>query len=401
VTGDLPNGHNARQDGTLSRRTWYAAGAGLTMVGVALLLLSALWQPSDAAAWQPIIHQAASQLWSLFLIAGLLTIAYERFLHHRLLHELVRLTGPRIVQALPPQQVMSNLLSAIYGDNPANRDVISAVLGGEGRQPDRTDLTVSSYTLVEVDLQAIDLATYQYTLTVNYSFKENVPSDRFVVIATCDPLLRDSLVVACRLPLFDTWFFPDSTLFHDSVDAMLPSVRIRIDYTDLQGHRTSVPWSHVPLKDVTIDKWPDYLTFFREPMASLPKQSVRDHLSTLRIFECNLSDIADSEIAVQSVERLSLRATSLQQRSDGVLFWQAPYPCYVERFNIDATRMQLDGEEPYCFRVVPFAVRSHATSATWARADSLQSLELRSWLLPGHGVALLWRPAGEISRRFA
>ncbi|MDQ3153793.1 MAG: hypothetical protein M3R63_19485, partial [Actinomycetota bacterium] len=45
------------------------------------------------------------------LAAVLLYVAYRRVLRRHLVDELVRLAGPWVVQALPPQQVMTTLLS--------------------------------------------------------------------------------------------------------------------------------------------------------------------------------------------------------------------------------------------------------------------------------------------------
>ena len=75
--------------------------------------------------------------------AVLLVVAYRRVLRRRLINELLQLSGPSIVRALLPQQVMTAFLSEIYGDSDANRDVIAGVLGGEGVEPHGGDLTIS------------------------------------------------------------------------------------------------------------------------------------------------------------------------------------------------------------------------------------------------------------------
>jgi hypothetical protein len=394
VTDDASRGHSAGHIvSSRPRRAGFALALGAIVLGLALLIASILAPPPSGYGWRAALHTAAIQVSVLLVLGGGLAAAYERFLHRRLRDELVRLAGPRIVQALPPQQVLTEILSGIYGPNSANRDVVAAVLGGEGIQPHGADLTISAHSTIGFELEAIDARTYQLTTSARHSFRENIASDRFVIFATSHALLRDSITTGCRLPLFETWFVPDKSLFHDSVDAMLPSVRIAMDYTDHAGVTSSAPWSEVTVKDVTVDKWPDYLTFFRESTSSLPRQSVRDYLADLRIFECDLSGIADPEHDVRSIERLSLKATTLQRADDGYCFWQASFPCYVDRFTIDATGMHLDGESPYFFRVVPFALRSHITSASWEPADRLRDLDVRSWLLPGHGIALLWRPA--------
>lgn len=288
---------------------------------------------------------------------------------------------------------MTTFLSGIYGDEEANHDVIVGVLGGEGVQQHGADLTISTHTTVDYELRAVDYETYQLISRVTYSFKKNVTDHRFVIFATCDPLLRDSITFACRLPLFESWFVPDKSLFEMSVDAMLPSVHIGIHYTDLDGNRHVVAEGRIELTEVSYRDWPEYLTFFREPLRTMPRQNPARFMGTLRIFECDLGELTDADHAVGSVESLSLRSTTLQRVDDGSCFWQAPYPCYVERISFDAAALAVNGGPSWLFRVVPFTFRSTIATAGWTPAERLKDLAVSSWLLPGHGVSLLWKPS--------
>jgi hypothetical protein len=339
---------------------------------------------------------ALSALLAAFLAiavgAVLLVVAYRRVLRGRLADELFRLSGPSIVRALLPQQVMTTFLSEIYGDSDANHDVVAAVLGGEGAEPHGGDLTISTHTTVDYELRAVDRQTYELISTVTYSFKENVADHRFVIFAMCDPQLRDSITLACRLPLFESWFVPDPSLFEQSVDAMLPSVNIGIRYTDLDGKHHQVMPGEVQLTDVGYRDWPEFLTFFRGPVGTMPRQNPAQYIGTLRIFECDLGELTDVDHAVGSVESLSLRSTSLGRIDDSFCFWQAPYPCYVDRISFDAAALAFDGAS-WQFQVVPFTFRSAIATGAWTPAEQLKELTVRSWLLPGHGVALLWKPS--------
>src|SRR5205823_13911215 len=165
-----------------------------------------------------------------------------------------------------------------------------------------------------------------------------------------------------------------------------------------EGRHHVVSPSRLRPRDVKVQNWAEYLSFFREDMVPLPRQNTRDHLADLRIFECDLSDIAEGEHTVSAVERLSVRVTALQRIDDGYCYWQAPYPCYVDRITMSAKELDVDGAGAFEFRVVPFTFRSNTASARWLNAEDLPDLDVRSWLLPGHGVALLWRPVTEISR---
>lgn len=329
---------------------------------------------------------------AISIAAALLVVAYRRTLRRRLTDELLRLSGPSIVRALLPQQVMDTFISAIYGDSEANHDVVAGVLGGVGAEPHGGDLTISIHTTLDYELRAVDQQTYELISTVTYSFKENVADHRFVIFAMCDPHLRDSITLACRLPLFESWFVPDQSLFEQSVDAMLHSVNIGIRYTDLDGKHHEVMPAEVQLTEMGYRDWPEFLTFFRGPVGTMPRQNPAQYIGTLRIFECDLGELTDVDHAVGSVESLSLRSTSLGRIDDSFCFWQAPYPCYVDRISFDAAALAFDGAK-WLFQVVPFTFRSAIATGAWTPAEQLKELTVRSWLLPGHGVALLWKPA--------
>ncbi|GAB3575663.1 hypothetical protein GCM10027445_38410 [Amycolatopsis endophytica] len=361
------------------------------VAGVAALLTVVSWQA--APGWPTAVHDVLEAAFPLVIVVGCGIGGYELFVHPWLVTELARISGPRIVEALLPQQVMETFLHSIYGDNDANREVVTGVLGGEGLRPLGGDLTISTHTGVTFELSAVDHDIYHLTTAATYSFKKNVPVDRFIIFATCNALLRDSISAGCQLPLFETWFVPDSSLFESSVEDMLPSVRISIDYLDHLGRHQVAASGKVELREVKYQQWADYLTFFRTNLGHLPRQNTLDYLSDLRIFECDLSDIAGDDHSVSAIERLSLRATALQRIDDGYCYWQASYPCYVERISMSTKGLDIDGGGAYEFRVVPFTFRSNTASARWLRPEELSELDVRSWLLPGHGVALLWRPA--------
>ena len=362
----------------------------LGALAAADLAIVLLWRPADDD-WQLVGHRLLFELWPLLVIAAFLMTVYELYLHRRLLSEIARIAGPGIVETLLPQQVMRTFLSSIYGENDANDDVLTGVLGGEGLRPLGGDLTISTHTTVDYELRAVDYETYHLTSTVSYSFKKNVAVDQFVIFATSNALLRDSIINGSRLPLFELWFIPDTALFQGSTEDMVQSVRIGIDYIDGEGQRRVAESSRIRLLDVKFDRWADYLTFFRESMGPLPRQNPRSHMADLRIFKCDLSGIADDDHVVHAIERLTVRSTTRQRIDDGYCYWQSPYPCYVERITMNAKELTLDGAPTREFRIVPFTFRSNTSSARWLRADELGDLDVRSWLLPGHGVALLWR----------
>jgi hypothetical protein len=337
-------------------------------------------------------------LGALTIFAASLLVMYRLVLRPHLAAELVRLSGPSVVHALPPRQVMTTFLSKIYGEGAANQAFVAGLLGGEGLEPHGGDITSSTHTTVTIELRGVDYETYEATSTVDYSFRENVQEYRFVIFTTCDPFLRDSIALACSLPLYEAWFVPDQSLFDTSVSEMLTSVNIGIRYTDRQGGRHEAEPSRIELTEVGYRDWPEFLRFFREPLGTMPRQDPKHYMRTLRIFEYDLGELAHVDHTVGSVESLSLRASTLQRIDDGFYYWQPPYPCYVESIHFKVADFAVD-DDSWLFRVVPFTFRSGIVTSGWTSAEQLDDLCVRSWLLPGHGVALLWQPAETTSRQ--
>jgi hypothetical protein len=299
-----------------------------------------------------------------------------------------------VLSALPPARALEAVLSSVYGRSAYNREVVTSLLGGEGRQPDGSDLTISEHTDVEYQLNRVDEDSYQLVMQVGYSFKTRVPADKFVIFATSDATLRESIVLGCRQPLFELWFVPDDPvdpLFHDSVDGMLPSVRIGLRFADERGEPHEIVDRSPVLEEVRVGRWEEYLTFFREPLGALPRLRPEDYMRSLRVFEIDLRKIVEPGLQVAAIQRLSLRSMTLQRVDDGFCYWQAPYPCFLDRMHVDASPLALDGQDEFLFRLQSFSFRAQTTPARWAPADQVKELDVRSWLVPGHGVVLLWR----------
>lgn len=372
-----------------SRRRVRRATLVLLTLGVGALLAAAIWEPP--AGWQEALHRLLELTFPVLLLGGALLGGYEMFLRHWLVAELARISGPRIVAAQPPQQVMKTFLDSIYGEHEANQDVVIGVLGGQGLKSHGGDLTISTRTEVDLALSAVDDKLYHLTTSVAYSFKQDVPTDRFIVFATCNALLRDSITSGCRLPLFELWFVSDGSLFQDSVDDMVTSVRLGIEYLSHDRRHYEAPSHKLALREVKFQRWADYLSFFREDMGPLAKRNPHDHLADLRIFECHLNDITGDDHTVSAIERLSTRVTALQRIDGGGAYWQAPYPCYVDRITFDVHELGIDGDDDFEFYIDSFTFRSNTAMARWVRAGDLPDLDVRSWMLPGHGVGLRWR----------
>jgi hypothetical protein len=300
-----------------------------------------------------------------------------------------------VLSALPPARALEAVIGSVYGRSDSVREVVTSLLGGEGHQPDRSDLTISEHTDVEYRLNRVDEDSYQLAMQVGYSFKTRVPADKFVIFATSDATLRESIVLGCRQPLFELWFVSDddpiNPRFHEVVDGMLPSVRIGLRFADEQGHQHEIVDCRVDLAEVRVGRWEEYLTFFREPLGALPRLRPENYMSSLRMFEIDLRKLVEPGLEVASIQRLSLRSTTVQRVDDGFCYWQAPYPCFVDRLHIDAAPLSLSGPDEFRFLVQTFTFGTQLPTSWWSPADEVAELTVRSWLLPGHGFVLLWK----------
>lgn len=305
---------------------------------------------------------------------------------------LVRNVGEEIVAALPPRRTLEIVLRGVYGPRRENDDVVSAILGGHGAEVGGGGLTISTRTTVHFALRARPGGdTYDHDLLVTHSFGATVREKRFAFFITCDPLLWNNMLQACRLPLYESYFVPDETLFNSVVEEVRRTMEIGITYSASGGRvpREVGPRS-VRLEAVPYERWPEFLALFREPVGAAPRLDQANYSGKLRIFECDLGRLATSGQDVDAIESLSLRVTTLLRLEDRFCFWQAPYPCYLECVTFDVSGFER-GADRYRFRVVPFLLRSDVRTAQWVPAPALDQLAVRSWLLPGHGLALLWK----------
>lgn len=344
---------------------------------------------AEAAGWALLVLGAVG------LLTGALIGVVRRELHRQA--GLVTTTAESwLIEVLPPARVLGLLLDRVYGPSEFNAHLVTALLGGEGLATDGTDVTISEHTEIDYRLSRIDEHRYHLISEARYSFRNRVPTDTVVIFATSDHALRDSIISACRLPLFELWFVredDETPLFAESVDRIKASVGVGVQFVDDEGKLHDIAPDHPRehLRDVGIDSWGQYLTFFRSGLAGELARRSR-YLDKLRIFEVDLKALASGDVSVATIQRLTIRATVTQRIADGFCYWEAPYPCFVERMRLDTTSFDLDDETELSFHVKPFTVQSLPWSPTWTTHDPVPELPVRSWLLPGHGIALMWRP---------
>lgn len=386
MQGSAPQDNRARR-----QRIWRAAATAVAL-GAVLLLTSAVW---DAEPGYGILVDLTRLSGSVAILVSIVLVLYERLLHQWWVDELAQLSGPGVLASLLPAHVMGTLLAQLYGDSPANHDVVHGVLGGEGSQPRGQDLSISTNTSVHYELRSQVPGTYELVSTVRFSFRTGLNDSKLIIFATCDPRLRDVIAAGCDRPMFDWWYVPDQEIFAESVAGMLRSAEVGFHYRDMAGEPHEVALAKVEPRYVPFDEWHRYLTFFREATGALPRQNPGHYIGTLRIYECDLADVEDPAHPIECVEGLTTRIVTLQSTDDGYCYWQPPYPCFVDEITFDVAGLGSEDGTRYLFRIAPFVLRAGSVPTSWARAQELPAVPVRSWVLPGHGFALLWRSLPE------
>ncbi len=364
-----------------------AVGFVLLGLGFACLTVALLWRPHDTPS---VLHEFFVALWPFFLTVALAILVYERWLRQSFVSELKRLSGPQIIKAMRPRETLNALLEDVYGtDHGANRDVVVSVLGGYGEAADGRDLTVSKSTTVDITLaDNSDPGRYDLTFAVRYQLaRPESPRTPFVFFITTDAHLRDLILLGCDRPLFDFWYVPDAPPDID-LSALTKSVSVKVDYEDPKGvQHTSDVFSQIDMSVVPPRDWPRYLRFFHEDIGPERVLDPSDYLSTLAVVTFSFEEILKSaRFHCENVRGFTLTSTTSQNKGTGYCYWIAQYPCFVDTIRFHTSDFSPPGASG--FHTIPFLMRAE-TDVDESTSSPL-TLTPRTWLLPGHGVSLIW-----------
>lgn len=295
--------------------------------------------------------------------------------------ELLLLAGPAVVRALPPRVALSSLLERIYGDDSGNEDVLVGVLGGAGRRLDGRDVAASRSTTAHFRLRSIDRSTCSVVYTVTHRLAGAIVDHSFVVFATCDAQIWDITSRERLVPLYESWYVPDPELFEEIIPDLQESLEVGIGYEDDRGGSHDVKPCRIRSSEVALRDYGKYV--------QLPGTVDRKNL---RILRFDLADLVEDDHVLGAVQSLSVRFEAKEPLDDGFLTWSPPYPCSVEKLSFDLTEFSDD----LVFKIVVFTMKATSPGAEWVHADDVREVPIGCWLLPGHGVALLWKPANEV-----
>jgi hypothetical protein len=138
--------------------------------------------------------------------------------------------------------------------------------------------------------------------------------------------------------------------------------------------------------------WPDYLNIFRGDIGALRRREPKELRGRLAIFTCDLRKGLNMESwRPKSIRALQVKSTVKQNKSDGFCYWAAPYPCLVKTIVFKTESFEVNGSDNQLrFRILPFLLKGAPFDDKWFPPGTLE-IDVHSWMLPGHGAALLWR----------
>jgi hypothetical protein len=354
----------------------------LGVAAAVLLALSAVLGPDQPSPWLRAVYVFAQWTGPLLLIALAGLVLWRRLLPWAT-KRLVELAGPALIRAMSPRAVLEALLPWVYGDTVAHEDVVTSVLGGAGRDPEGQDTAVSRHTTAHFRLQAIDDSTCISEATWTHAFSGVRRNHKFVVFATASPDIAALLANERVYPLFEMWIVKDEDELEDFVPNLRRGLQIGITYAEQSGQVHEVPPRRLEGEEVALRGY--------DELVRLPEGVDR---KDIRIVQFDLWDLADQDHVVESIERVAIRATTVNSIDTGFITWTPPHPCFVRDVCFDVSELAPVGQT-LVYLVVGSAMRKKAglhLSHTWTEVRDQIEIDLDAWMLPGHAVTLLWRP---------
>lgn len=350
----------------------------LALAAAVLLAVSVLVDPSSSMAAR--LVQVGAQWTGPVLVAALVLHLFRRRWAARVRSMLVDVAGPALIGSMPPRAVLDALLPAVYGDRVGHQEVLTAILGGGGRDPGGGDTAVSRCTNVHVRLEHIGGGLCRSELTWTHEFSGVRNNHRFVIFATPDRDIAGLIPRERVFPLFELWQVEDDDQLEEFVPTLLQGLKFGITYRDVDGVEHTVAPRAQLAEEVALRQY---------------DQFVRLHggvdRKALRILQLDLHELADPDHVVAAVESLTLVASTVASFDLGYVTWSPPHPCYVARVRFDVSGLRSEGALDFLV-VSSTIVHAGLPLSAWSRSDEAIDVAVDSWMLPGHGVTLLWRP---------
>lgn len=355
----------------------------LAVAAAALLALAAAVGSENPSFWLRIVYLLAAGGGFLLIVVSIVIVVRRR-LEQLVGDRLVEVASPAIIRTIAPRAVLGALLPWIYGDAANHQEVLTGMLGGAGRDIAGGDTAVSRNTTAHFRIWSVDEGLVQSEGTWTHEFSGMRKSDKLVIFATHDDEIA-ALVAQERLfPLFELWRVLDEDALDDFGRSLRETIELGITYRDNSGAEHRVKPQFLPGTRVPLRQFDQYIR--------LPDEVNRQDLY---IVDFDLWELADPDHVVATIESLTIKARGPASIDVGYYFWTAPHPCYVRTVTFDVTQLSLPGGRQHEFRAFGFTMRnSQAGPSRHPGNSDLIELPINSWMLPGHGVTLLWRPTG-------
>ena len=295
--------------------------------------------------------------------------------------QLIELAGPALVRSMAPRVVLDALLTRTLGGRRGHQEIITALLGGPGRDASGGDTVVSRGTTAHFRIESVSETECISYLTWTHEYSGVRNNHRFVIFATSDREIA-SLVLTDRIfPLYEVWLVEEGDL-EDFVPAMQDSLRVGITYLDRERCTHVVQPTPRRGEEVAFRHYDQYLR-------------IPDHIDrkNLRIVQLDLYDLADDDHVVESVETLTIRASNVAAFDLGYLVWSPPHPCFVRAVTFDVSRLARPGQELVYLIVLGTINGAGLPMNRWLPIQDRIEVPVDSWMLSGHNVTLLYRNA--------
>jgi hypothetical protein len=297
--------------------------------------------------------------------------------------QLLDVTGPTVVRSMPPREVLAVLLARLYGEGVGHDALSTGLLGGAGRDPQARDTAVSRLTDARFTLTGLDGNVVQAEYSWTHNFTGVRHNHLFVLFGTLNLEILRAVVTERVYPLFELWRLYNEEQLEDFVPELERSLKVGIVYRDSVGNVHSVAPTPQAGREVALRDFDKYV--------HLPDRLDRKEL---RIVELDLHDLADDDHVVSSVESLTITASNRVRRDLGYITWSPPHPCFVRSVSFDVEQLPTSGESyEYLLLTAMLKQGGVPLETDWVADPGRIEFEADSWMLPGHGVTLVWRLA--------
>lgn len=354
---------------------------GLAAAAAVCFVVAAAVGPDGPSFWLRLIYLMTVCAGVVLLVAALVW-ALRRRLEQLLADRLGSLVTPALIQSMPPRIVLGSLLRWIYGDTTNHEDVLAGVLGGAGRDIAGGDTAISRDTTASFRIWTVDDGICASEAEWTHQLTGVRQSHKFVVFATHDERILGLVATERRFPLYESFCVQEEDELDEFVRRVRDAVQLGIRYRDTSGRTHRIAPRALAGEIVPLRRFDQFV--------DLPDDVDRNDLC---IVQFDLWDLVHDDHVTYTIEELTVRVRGTPGTDLGWYVWSVPHPCYVRDIRFDVGELK-PAYGRYEFMIMRSALRNTVPApSAWAVRDGPIVQSVDSWMLPGHGVTLLWRLA--------